>query len=201
MWKSWSPLFFVSSACVALSLLHCCYLDVYHIFYICYYFQNFVEPQTFRGILMCYNKLCTWMILYRIIWTETSLSASGISVGTRPSNLLPEFLPRTSLSKWGVSVGFRIFRFHCIVCRFAWYPCYSSFMLPYHIISLILRCVFCYSCLPACLSAYLPPYYLPTYLPTYSRSNSTKSPASGAGNLSDPSLMSQVGIVREVMCA
>jgi len=31
--------------------------------------------------------------------------------------------------------------------------------------------------------------------------NSTKSPASGAGNVSEPRLMSQVGGLREVVCA
>jgi len=35
----------------------------------------------------------------------------------------------------------------------------------------------------------------------YSRSYSTKSPASGVGNVSEPSLMSQVGKVRAVVCA
>jgi hypothetical protein len=34
----------------------------------------------------------------------------------------------------------------------------------------------------------------------YSRIISTKSPASGAGNVSEPRLMSQVGRVREVVC-
>ena len=34
----------------------------------------------------------------------------------------------------------------------------------------------------------------------YSLINSTKSPASGASNVSDPIPKSQVGIVREVMC-
>ena len=35
----------------------------------------------------------------------------------------------------------------------------------------------------------------------YSASNSTKSPTSGAGNVSEPRLMSQVGRVREFVCA
>jgi len=35
----------------------------------------------------------------------------------------------------------------------------------------------------------------------YSRINSIKSPASGAGNVKDPRLMSQFGRVREVVCA
>jgi len=36
---------------------------------------------------------------------------------------------------------------------------------------------------------------------TYSRINSTTSPASGAGNVSEPRLMSNGGRVREVVCA
>ena len=36
---------------------------------------------------------------------------------------------------------------------------------------------------------------------TYSRSNSTKSPASDAGNVSQPRLNTQVGRVREVVYA
>jgi hypothetical protein len=36
---------------------------------------------------------------------------------------------------------------------------------------------------------------------TYNRINSTKSPASGAGNFSEPRLMSEVGRMGEVMCA
>ena len=36
---------------------------------------------------------------------------------------------------------------------------------------------------------------------TYNRINSTKPPASGAGNVSEPKLMSEFGIVREVVCA
>jgi len=39
-----------------------------------------------------------------------------------------------------------------------------------------------------------------TELGSYSRMNSTKSPASGAGNVSKPRLMSQVGRVLEVVC-
>jgi hypothetical protein len=35
----------------------------------------------------------------------------------------------------------------------------------------------------------------------YGRINSTKSPASGAGTVGEPRLMSQVGRVREVVCA
>ena len=35
----------------------------------------------------------------------------------------------------------------------------------------------------------------------YSRSNSTKRPALGAGNVSEPSLMSQDGIMHEAVCA
>jgi hypothetical protein len=35
----------------------------------------------------------------------------------------------------------------------------------------------------------------------YTRINSTKSPASGAGNVSEPRLMSQSWIVRKVVCA
>jgi hypothetical protein len=35
----------------------------------------------------------------------------------------------------------------------------------------------------------------------YSRINPTKSPASGAGNVSEPRLMSQFGRMREVACA
>ena len=35
----------------------------------------------------------------------------------------------------------------------------------------------------------------------YSRSYSTKSPASGVGNVSEPRLMSQIGKVRAVVCA
>jgi hypothetical protein len=37
--------------------------------------------------------------------------------------------------------------------------------------------------------------------PQYSRSNSTRSPAPGASYVSEPRLMSQVGRLREVMCA
>jgi hypothetical protein len=36
---------------------------------------------------------------------------------------------------------------------------------------------------------------------TYSRTNFVKSPAAGAGNFSEPRMMSQVGRVREVVCA
>jgi hypothetical protein len=36
---------------------------------------------------------------------------------------------------------------------------------------------------------------------TYSRINNTKSPSSGAGNFSEPRLMSHVGGVREFVCA
>jgi hypothetical protein len=39
------------------------------------------------------------------------------------------------------------------------------------------------------------------YLFSNSWINSTKSPAAGAGNVSEPRLMSQVGAVREVLCA
>jgi len=38
-------------------------------------------------------------------------------------------------------------------------------------------------------------------LKAYSRINSTKSAASGAGNVSVPRLMSEVGRVRELVCA
>ena len=34
----------------------------------------------------------------------------------------------------------------------------------------------------------------------YSRSNSTKSPTSGAGNINEPRMMSRVGRVHEVVC-
>jgi hypothetical protein len=36
---------------------------------------------------------------------------------------------------------------------------------------------------------------------TYSGNNFTKSPAPGAGNYREPRLMSQVGTVREAVCA
>jgi hypothetical protein len=41
----------------------------------------------------------------------------------------------------------------------------------------------------------------PPTLGSYSRNKCTKSPAPGAGEVSEPGLMSQVGTVREVVCA
>jgi hypothetical protein len=49
---------------------------------------------------------------------------------------------------------------------------------------------------PICALTKAPSHYF-----TYSRINSTTSPASGAGNVSEPRLMSKVGRVRESVCA
>ena len=51
------------------------------------------------------------------------------------------------------------------------------------------------------ISTYLQQWLCREYLYIYSRINSTKSPSSDPGNVSEPRLMSQIRTVHELVCA
>jgi hypothetical protein len=83
-----------------------------------------------------------------------------------------------------------IYLFHCSFCR-----CSIWSYIRLHIFTYFMYGLF------SSYSAFIITVMLTMQLYDYSRVNSTKSPASGAANVSEPRLMSRDGRVREVVCA